>query len=121
MFATMHTLRTPDERFTGIPEFPYSPKYCGVSDQDGGTLRVAWVEDGPAEGNPVLMLHPVIANAGHFLRRTRATDSSTRLFGFCESRSNPFANQQATLIANVPLVRKLGLGVSKPSAVPVMS
>jgi haloalkane dehalogenase len=78
MFAIMQTLRTADERFTGIPEFPYSPHYCEVPDQDGGTLRVAWVEDGPAEGNPVLMLHgepswsflyrrmmPILAAAGH--------------------------------------------------------
>jgi len=78
MFAIMQKLRTADERFTGIPEFPYSPKYCGVSDQDGGTLRVAWVEDGPVKGNPVLMLHgepswsflyrrmmPILTAAGH--------------------------------------------------------
>jgi haloalkane dehalogenase len=78
MFDTMRTLRTADERFTGIPEFPYSPNYCEVSDTYGGTLRVAWVEDGPAEGNPVLMLHgepswsflyrrmmPILAAAGH--------------------------------------------------------
>jgi haloalkane dehalogenase len=74
----MQTLRTADERFVGLPEFPYSPNYCEVSDQDGGTLRVAWVEDGPADGNPVLMLHgepswsflyrrmmPILAAAGH--------------------------------------------------------
>jgi haloalkane dehalogenase len=78
MFAIMQKLRTADERFTGIPEFPYSPKYCGVSDQDGETLRVAWVEDGPVKGNPVLMLHgepswsflyrrmmPILTAAGH--------------------------------------------------------
>jgi haloalkane dehalogenase len=48
-------LRTADEHFTDSPEFPYAAKYCDVSDQDGGTLRVAWVEDGPADANPVLM------------------------------------------------------------------
>jgi haloalkane dehalogenase len=78
MFASMQTLRTPDELFADLPEFPYAPKYCEVPDQDGGTLRVAWVEDGPAEANPVLMLHgepswsflyrrmmPILAAAGH--------------------------------------------------------
>jgi len=78
MFATMQTLRTADEHFTGLPEFPYTPRYCEVSDQDGGTLRVAWVEDGPADADPVLMLHgepswsflyrrmiPILAAAGH--------------------------------------------------------
>ena len=78
MFATMETLRTADEQFADIPEFPYSPKYCEVSDQDGGMLRIAWVEYGPAEANPILMLHgepswsflyrrmiPILAAAGH--------------------------------------------------------
>ena len=78
MFATMQILRTADEHFADLPEFPYAPRYCEVSDQDGGTLRVAWVEDGPAEADPVLMLHgepswsflyrrmiPILAAAGH--------------------------------------------------------
>jgi haloalkane dehalogenase len=53
----MQTLRTPDERFTELPEFPYTPSYCDVSDDDGGTLRMAWVQDGPADADPVLLLH----------------------------------------------------------------
>lgn len=77
----MQTLRTPDDRFTGLPDFPYPPKYCDVDDGDGGTLRVAWVQDGPdiATGaDPILMLHgepswsflyrkmiPILAAAGH--------------------------------------------------------
>src|SRR6516225_3378613 len=78
MFTVMQTLRTPDERFTDLPEFPYPANYCDVSDGEGGTLRMAWVQDGPAEADPVLMLHgepswsylyrkmiPVLAAAGH--------------------------------------------------------
>lgn len=78
MFAIMQVLRTADEQFTHLPEFPYAPKYCELPDQDGGALRVAWVEDGPAEADPVLMLHgepswsflyrrmiPILAGAGH--------------------------------------------------------
>ena len=78
MFAAMQILRTADQHFTNLPEFPYPPRYCEVSDQDGGTLRVGWVEDGPAEADPVLMLHgepswsflyrrmiPILAAAGH--------------------------------------------------------
>ena len=74
----MQTLRTPDDRFTDLPEFPYPANYCDVSDGDGGTLRMAWVQDGPADADPVLMLHgepswsflyrkmiPVLAAAGH--------------------------------------------------------
>ncbi len=43
----MQTLRTPDDRFDDLPDFSYAPNYCEVSDDDGGALRVAWVQDGP--------------------------------------------------------------------------
>ncbi|SFF02987.1 haloalkane dehalogenase [Blastococcus tunisiensis] len=69
----MEILRTPDERFADLPDFPYEPRYVEV---DGG-LRVAYVEDGPADGETVLLLHgepswsflyrtmiPVLAGAG---------------------------------------------------------
>jgi haloalkane dehalogenase len=74
----METLRTPDDRFVGLPEFDYLPSYCEVDDDEGGRLRVAWVQAGPAHADPVLMLHgepswsflyrrmiPVLAAAGH--------------------------------------------------------
>ena len=57
MFARMQTLRTPDDRFADLPEFAYVPNYCEIDDGDGGQLRVAWVEDGPANAHPVLLLH----------------------------------------------------------------
>jgi haloalkane dehalogenase len=53
----METLRTPDDRFAGLPEFGYEPNYADVPDGAGGHLRMAWVEDGPADGEPVLLLH----------------------------------------------------------------
>jgi haloalkane dehalogenase len=53
----MQTLRTPDDRFADLPDFPYEPRYAEVPDQDGGSLRMAWVEAGPADGEPVLLLH----------------------------------------------------------------
>jgi haloalkane dehalogenase len=53
----MRTLRTPDDRFDALPDFDYVPRYADVPDQDGGSLRMAWVEDGPADGEPVLLLH----------------------------------------------------------------
>jgi haloalkane dehalogenase len=49
----MEILRTPEERFAGLPDFPYEPRYVEV---DGG-LRVGYVEDGPADGETVLLLH----------------------------------------------------------------
>jgi haloalkane dehalogenase len=51
------TVRTPDDRFAALPDFAYPPHYAEVPDPDGGTLRMAWVEDGPADGEPVLLLH----------------------------------------------------------------
>jgi haloalkane dehalogenase len=53
----MDKLRTPDECFAAVAEFPYEPRYADVPDQDGGTLRMAWVESGPADGEPLLLLH----------------------------------------------------------------
>jgi haloalkane dehalogenase len=74
----MQTLRTPDDRFDDVPDFPYAPSYCEIPDGDGGALRVAWVEDGPEGADPVLMLHgepswsylyrkmiPILVDAGH--------------------------------------------------------
>ena len=49
----MEILRTPDDRFADLPDFPYEPRYVEI---DGG-LRVAYVEDGPADGETVLLLH----------------------------------------------------------------
>ena len=78
MFTLMLRLRTPDARFAGLPEFPYSAHYSDVSDGEGNSLRMAWVQDGPADADPVLMLHgepswsylyrkmiPVLTAAGH--------------------------------------------------------
>jgi haloalkane dehalogenase len=46
----MEILRTPEEQFSTVPDFPYAPVYTDV-----GSLRMAHVESG--EGAPVLMLH----------------------------------------------------------------
>jgi haloalkane dehalogenase len=73
----VEVLRTPDEHFADLPGFPYQPRYVEVDDGDGGALRIAYVEDGPGDGEPVLLLHgepswsflyrrviPVLAQAG---------------------------------------------------------
>jgi haloalkane dehalogenase len=70
-------LRTPDDRFDNLPDFDYQPRYADIPDPLGGTIRVAYVESGPADGPPVLLLHgepswsflyrkmlPVLAAAG---------------------------------------------------------
>lgn len=53
----MKVLRTPDERFDGLPEFPYEPHYLMVPDSEGGGLRIHYVDEGPKEAEPVLMMH----------------------------------------------------------------
>ena len=43
-------LRTPDERFANLPDFPYPPQYLEIEG-----LRMAYVEHGA--GDPILLLH----------------------------------------------------------------
>jgi haloalkane dehalogenase len=50
-------LRTPDARFAGLPDFDHPPQYVTVPDGDGGSLRMAYVAAGPADGPVVLCLH----------------------------------------------------------------
>lgn len=45
-------LRTPDERFEALPGYPFEPRYLTI---DG--IRVHYVEEGPSDAEPVLMLH----------------------------------------------------------------
>jgi haloalkane dehalogenase len=65
-------LRTPEVCFDAVPDFGYPTRYADV-----GGLRLAYVEAGPADGEPVLLLHgepswsflyrkvmPVLADAG---------------------------------------------------------
>jgi pimeloyl-ACP methyl ester carboxylesterase len=53
----MKVLRTPDERFNGLPDFPYEPDYLMVADGEGGRLRIHYVDEGPKGAEPVLMMH----------------------------------------------------------------
>ncbi len=53
----MDTLRTPDERFVGLPDFRFEPRYLDVPDGDGATLRVHYLDEGPRDGSTVLLLH----------------------------------------------------------------
>jgi len=69
----MKALRTPDDRFVDLPGYDFAPHYVDI---DG--LRMHYVDQGPAEADPVLLLHgepswsylyrkmvPVLAAAGH--------------------------------------------------------
>ena len=73
----IEALRTPDERFASLPDFPFAPHY--VDDLPGYEgLRVAYLDEGPRDGKVVLCLHgepswsflyrkmiPVFVEAGH--------------------------------------------------------
>ena len=83
----MRILRTDEARFAGLPDYPFSPHYLDV--EPG--LRMHYVDEGPRDASPVLMLHgepswsylyrhmiPLVAEAGH---RVLAPD----LIGFGKS------------------------------------
>jgi haloalkane dehalogenase len=44
-------LRTPDERFANLPEFPYQPRYVRL-----GGLRIACIDEGPQTDAPLVLL-----------------------------------------------------------------
>jgi len=53
----MDALRTPDERFESLPDYPFAPHYSEVPDGEGGRLRIHYVDEGPRDAAPVLCLH----------------------------------------------------------------
>jgi haloalkane dehalogenase len=66
-------VRTPNDCFKNLPDFPYESKHLDI---DG--LRQAYVDEGPSDSDPILLLHgqpswsylyrkmiPVLVNAGH--------------------------------------------------------
>ncbi len=53
----MQVLRTPDERFEGLLDWPFAPRYAAIEDADGTALRLHYVDEGPRDGAVVLLLH----------------------------------------------------------------
>jgi haloalkane dehalogenase len=53
----MKSLRTPNERFGNLPGYPFTPHYLNVPDGESGNLRIHYVDEGPKEGEPVLLIH----------------------------------------------------------------
>lgn len=52
----MQVMRTPDECFAGLPDFPYAPRYTEITDA-GTRLRIAAIDEGSRSAAPVLLLH----------------------------------------------------------------
>jgi haloalkane dehalogenase len=53
----MEFVRTPDERFRDLPDWPWTPRYASVPDGEGGSLRMHYVDEGPRGAPPILCLH----------------------------------------------------------------
>lgn len=53
----MDKLRTPDDRFTDLPDYPFAPHYAEIPDHDGGTLRVHYLDEGSPDAPAVLLMH----------------------------------------------------------------
>ena len=53
----METLRTPDDRFVDLADYPFAPHYVDVADGEGGSLRIHYLDEGPSSAAPVLLLH----------------------------------------------------------------
>ncbi|WP_296615332.1 haloalkane dehalogenase [Sphingomonas sp.] len=53
----MEVLRTPDERFAGLADYPFAPHYLMVTDADGTELRIHYVDEGPRDAAPILLMH----------------------------------------------------------------
>ncbi|MGB7111917.1 MAG: haloalkane dehalogenase, partial [Mycobacterium sp.] len=52
----LQILRTPDERFVDLPGYSFTPNYVDV-DAGDETLRVHYIDEGPAKAPVVLLLH----------------------------------------------------------------
>ena len=49
-------LRTPDEQFENLHDYPFTPHYQEV-DSEIGKLRVHYVDEGPRDADPILLMH----------------------------------------------------------------
>jgi len=74
----MDFLRTDDSFFDNLPDYPFSPNYLWVDDDEGGQLRVHYLDEGLKNAAPILLLHgepswsflyrkmiPILVQAGH--------------------------------------------------------
>ena len=109
----MDLLRTPDERFENLIDFPYEPHYLEIDN-----IRVHYIDEGPKDAEVVLLMHgepswsflyrhmiPILVNAGF---RTVAPD----LVGFGRS-DKPSKQEDHTYAKHVKwmttLVKQLNL------------
>ena len=53
----MKILRTPEERFAALADYPFDPNYTTIETDDGSALRIHHVDAGPEGGPLVLCMH----------------------------------------------------------------
>jgi haloalkane dehalogenase len=74
----MECLRTDDGCFANLPGYNFTAHYLMVDDSEGGQLRVHYLDEGPRDAEPILLLHgeptwsflyrkmiPIFVQAGH--------------------------------------------------------
>jgi haloalkane dehalogenase len=102
----MDVLRTPDSRFANLHGYPFAPHYVDVAASDTDSLRMHYIDEGPPDGPPIVLLHgeptwsylyrtmiPPLVDAGH---RVLAPD----LIGFGRS-DKPSAISDYTYLRHV--------------------
>ena len=53
----MEVLRTPEDCFDGLPDYDFAPHYREVTAEDGTALRYHFIDEGPRDADPILLLH----------------------------------------------------------------
>jgi haloalkane dehalogenase len=101
----MEFLRTDDSCFVNLPDYNFATHYLTVNDTEGGDLRVHYLDEGPKDAAPILLLQgeptwsflyrkmiPILVQAGHRViapdlvgfgrsdKPTKRTDQTHRLY-----------------------------------------
>ncbi len=54
----MEILRTPDDRFENLPDYPFTPHYLTINDRsEDAAIRIHYIDEGDPGAQTVLMLH----------------------------------------------------------------
>ena len=53
----MKALRTPDECFENLKDYPFEPFYTNIQAKDGTSLRIHHIDVGPKDGPILLAMH----------------------------------------------------------------
>lgn len=107
----MRFLRTPDEQFEQLGDFPFQPRYVDIDSGEGESLRMHYVDEGPSNAELVLCVHgqpvwsysfrkmiPLLTTAGY---RVIAPD----LIGFGRS-DKPASRSDYTFARHVAWMRQ---------------